>query len=238
MNIRIRFLSIFSKTICSLIFGLIFDLTLCFQNSASYAQDLNTASTQAWEKWIQSRESQDTPTVVQDRQVVKENRFQILGSFLGTADRNDLYHHYLISLSGRYHFSESHAWEFSRFYLNFPFSSNINKEVISKTEYSPDIQLSRFQWVSSYVWTPIYGKYAWNGKSTVYFDIFVTAGVGFRFAKDLQPVFETGIGMNHFLWMKRFSIIPEYRLRVYSEQRTETTTVLENLFQLSTAWLF
>jgi hypothetical protein len=65
----------------------------------------------------------------------------------------------------------------------------------------------------------------------------MTAGLGLRFARDVQPLFEGGLGSNHFLLGKSFSIVPEYRIRLYNEQRTQSTFVMENLFQLGASWL-
>jgi len=220
----------------SLAFALVFVLRIALLGSAALAapQENSTAS---WEHWHEGQSVEAAAPVVQNRQVSKGNRLQLLGS-LGGAYRGDLYNTPMVSFSGRYHFSERHAWEIARIYAGFSTPWALNAEVISKTQYTPDVQLSRFQLVTSYVFSPIYGKYAWNDQQTVYFDIFGTAGGGVRFAQDLQPIFELGLGMNHYVFAKRLSIVPELRIRGYSEKRTRSTLVIESLAQLGVAWLW
>ncbi len=186
---------------------------------------------------LQNQELDSAAPVVQNRQVIKARRFQ-LGMGMGYSDRNDLYSHLLLSVSGRYHFTEFHAWEVIRIYTMLNQASSVFQEAFDQANLKPDVQQSCFQVVSSYVFTPIYGKYSWTDLHTIYFDIFATVGGGLRFADQLQPVLEVGLGMNHYLFKNRLSIVPEFRVRGYSEARTRQVGVIEHLGQLGVAWIF
>jgi len=88
------------------------------------------------------------------------------------------------------------------------------------------------------VFSPVYGKYTLGGDGIVYFDAFVSVGAGLRFANTTQPFGVVGLGTSHYLFGKNFSMVPELRLRAYSEKRTQNTFVLEWALQLGVAWLF
>jgi outer membrane beta-barrel protein len=196
----------------------------------------NEESSRAWEEWSKTQFQDVNIPVVQNRQISKVGRCQIIGDF-GISNRNDFYNNSIFTFSGRYYFSEVSAWEVVRIYVNHSTPTALNREVIAEAGYTPDVQLSRYQVVTSYVYSPIYGKYAWNDKRTVHFDMYGSVGGGVRFATDLQPIFEVGLGMNNYIFARKLSIVPEYRVRVYSEQRTQSTVVFESLVQLGVAWL-
>lgn len=189
-----------------------------------------------WEKWAQSQAELSGLPAVQRRTVKKDGHFEIMGPFVGLSDRKDFYTNYLLSAGARYYFSGAHAWEI-RGYWGFPVESKVASEIREQTGFRPDAQTSRLQISSSYVFTPIYGKYAWGESSIVHFDLYGTLGAGIRFASEQQPFLETGIGMSHYILSSSISLVPEFRLRVYQEQRTQSTTVLEGVFQLGISWL-
>lgn len=195
-----------------------------------------TEKAQSWDQWIASQSVNLSRPVVQNRQISKAGRFQIFGPLLGISDRQDFHTTFILSLAGRFHFNEQFAWEFLRFDFTFPSQTDLAKEIQEQTSFRPDVQLSRFQVGSSFVYSPIYGKYAWNSNEIVYFDIYGKVGGGIRFATDQQLFGELGVGMNHYL-SKSISLVPEIRWRLYSEKRTESTFVAEGLFQLGVAWL-
>lgn len=198
---------------------------------------------QKWEDWVGSESVQSETSIVQNRAVSKSGRVQLVGPLVGMDDRRDFYTTYVFSLGARYHFNENHAWEFFRFSYNLSKESPLVTEIRERTSYQPDVQLSRFQIGTSYVYTPVYGKYAWGSDHLIYFDIFGTLGGGLRFAQDsqgnasTQPFGEFGIGMNHYIFSRQFSIVPEFRERIYAEQRSGSVVVFEGIFQLGMAWL-
>jgi outer membrane beta-barrel protein len=205
---------------------------------ATPAHEEQPTNHETWEDWVQSKADQSDSPVVQSRQISKANRVQLILPLVGMSDRKDYYTNYMVSGAARFHLSEKHGWELIRVNFGFPQASQLNQEIKNKTDYQTDVQLSKFQLSSSYVFSPIYGKYAWGGDSLVYFDMFATAGVGLRFASDRQPFAETGVGMNHYIFARKLAVVPEYRLRIYSEKRTESTMVFESMFQLGGSWLF
>ena len=191
-----------------------------------------------WDEWANSSGKDSMQPVVQNRQIEKAGRFQLIGPLAGISNRQDFYTTYILSLAGRYHFTETSAWEFLQLDFTFPSPTGLATEIQSQTSFVPDVQISHFQIGTAYVYTPIYGKYAWNSDSIVYFDIFGTAGLGVRFANDRQPFVELGVGMNHYIWARRLALVPEIRWRFYSEQRSQSTFVAEGLLQLGVSWLF
>ena len=194
----------------------------------------------AWDEFMdQQRElSKSQAPVVQNRMISLANRFQVTG-LLGVSERKDFYNNYFITAAAQYHFTETHSWEFIRLVKANPSESPLASEIREQTSFRPDSQISRFQVGSSYIYTPVYGKYAWGSDSLVYFNVYGIVGAGARFATDqTQPYMELGAGMNHFIMSSHVSLVPEFRLRTYREQRTVATTVFESLFQVGAAWLF
>lgn len=205
--------------------------------SAGRSEADTSGQSQNWDQWIGSQPTDSSKPVVQNREITKAGRFQVIGPLIGLSDRQDFYTTYILSFAGRFHFTEQSAWEFLRFDFTFPSQTDLAQEIQEQTSFRPDVQLSRFQLGSAFIYSPIYGKYAWNSNSIVYFDIFGRAGAGIRFARDQQLFGELGVGMNHYL-SKRLSLVPEIRWRLYSEKRTENAFIAEGLLQLGVAWLF
>ncbi|MGZ3707939.1 MAG: hypothetical protein ACXWPM_03820 [Bdellovibrionota bacterium] len=192
-----------------------------------------------WDNWAEQQSRDQSVSLVQPRKISKASRFQLVGPAVGLGDRNDLYMYPMVSLGARYHFTELHAWEFLRLSMSFPIESPLAGQIREQSGLLPDSQLSRFQLTSSYVISPIYGKYLIGEEKIVHFSIFGTVGAGVRFANDVQPLLEAGVGMDHFVWGGHFSIIPEFRVRTYFERRsTGTPLIAEGVFQIGTAWLF
>jgi hypothetical protein len=119
-------------------------------------------------------------------------------------------------------------------------ATSLVDEIQQKTAFVPDARTSHWQLSSSYVFAPIYGKYAWNDAQVIYFDLYGTLGAGVRFPTggSVQPFGVVGIGMNHWILPPHFAVVPELRLRGYTEQRTGSTFVLETIAQLGVSWLW
>lgn len=196
-----------------------------------------SASAENWSQWLESVSEESSVPVVQNREITKAGRFQLLGPLLGLSDRQDFHKTYALTLAARYHFSEKSAWEFLRVDFTYPSRTELAQEIQKQTSFRPDVQLSRLQIGSSWIYSPIYGKYAWNSEKIIYFDIFGRAGGGIRFAQDQQLFGELGFGMSHYL-SKSLSLVPELRWRFYTEKRTAPTFISEGLLQLGVAWLF
>ncbi len=193
---------------------------------------------QNWDQWLASQPQAAVHPVVQNREIHKSGRLQLLGPLIGLSNRQDFYTTYIVSVAGRYHFTEQSAWEFLRLDYTYPSRTDLAQQIQDQTSFRPDVQLSRVQLGSSFVYSPIYGKYAWNSESIVYFDIFGKVGGGVRFADDRQPFGEVGVGMNHYVFFRRLALVPELRWRFYTEKRTDKVFVAEGLFQLGVSWLF
>lgn len=205
----------------------------------AFALAFGVASTRA-DEWSQTMEREGTVAqpVIQNRAVTKEGRVQLLAAALGHAERRDFYNTWFASGAIRYHFSEKNGWEVLRYFRSWSSETAAAKDVRARTGFLPDVQVSRHQLSSAYVWTPIYGKYAWNEFSLVHFDIHATLGAGLRWARDRQPFAELGLGMNHFVYSNRLSLVADVRVRLYSEKRSASVFVAETLAELGLAWLF
>lgn len=211
---------------------------VCFAfGEISTANQVETSSTPQWDQWVQNKTENEVIPVVQNRVVAKENRFQIMGPFLGISERKDFFNNYFVGIGTRYFFSEIHAWEIARFYWAFPVETGLATEIREQTSFQPDAQKSMLQLSTSYVFAPIYGKYSCGENNLVHFDIYGAIGGGMRFAKNNQLYLEAGVGMSNYLISSSASIVPEVRFRVYREQRTRPTTVFETLVQLGISWL-
>lgn len=198
------------------------------------------ADTANWNQFIEQTPAnagmQDP--VVQNRAISRTGRFQLFGPLIGRSDRQDFHTTYALTLAGRYHFTEESAWEFLRIDYTKSSQTDLANEIQTLTSFRPDVQLSTWQLGSAYIYTPIYGKYAWSGQSLVHFDIFGRVGAGIRFANDRQPFAELGVGMSHYINSLRFALVPELRWRVYAENRTSKVLVTEGFLQLGVSWLF
>lgn len=191
----------------------------------------------AWSEAITSKAEENAFAIVQNRTVTKQNRWQIAGPSIGTSGRGDFYTNYFAALGLRYHFNETHGWEIGRALWNSSSPNSTAIDVEARTGLRPDSQISELSLSTSYVFTPIYGKYAWNERSLVHFDMYALVGAGMRFARDHQIFAETGLGMNHYL-SARFSLAPEVRVRLYQEDRSTSVFVAEVFASLGAAWLF
>lgn len=194
-------------------------------------------SADAWQDQIAEKGAGASPVIVQNRVVSKHGRFQLSGPSLGDSERSDFYHYYYLALGLRFHFTETHSWEIARGLVNAVRETDAAAEVRARTGLTPDAQTSTHSISSAYVFTPIYGKYAWNERSLVHFDIYGLLGGGLRFSRDNQIFAETGVGMNHYL-TPSLSFVPEIRVRFYGEKRTQPTFVTELFLQAGVAWLF
>ncbi len=190
-----------------------------------------------WDKLIQSESESRAIPIVQNRAITRAGRFQISGPFLGMGERRDFYNNYFIGAGARFNFSEKHGWEILRATWAFPEESSLAREIREQTHFQPDAQSSRLQLGSAYVFSPIYGKYAWGDEKLIHFDIHGSLGAGVRFAKDRQVYIETGVGMSNYILSSSVSVVPEIRMRVYQEDRTTSVVVVESLFQLGLLWL-
>jgi outer membrane beta-barrel protein len=206
-----------------------FLITFAFSVSVQAAQT-------EWESWVEQKAAQPSP-VIQARAVEKTGRIQLWGPAVGTSERRDLYSNYFGSIAGRYFFTEHHGWEVLRTVFNMPSRASIVDDITSKTNYQLDAQASYFSISSSYVFSPIYGKYAWGDDTLIHFDMYALAGMGLRFARNTQVFGELGTGMAHYL-SSHFAIAPEVRWRLYQEQRATNVLVSEVSFQLGASWLF
>lgn len=205
---------------------------LCLSTSLFALADSNSQ----WDAWI--RDHSDRLPVVQERFIERTGRFEIAGPLLSKIERQDFFNTYAIGASARYHFNETHAWEILNLSRSFPVESSLAKEIREKTSFVPDAISSRLQIGSAYVFAPIYGKYAWGSDTLIHFDIYGTLGAGVRFIEDGQQIFgELGLGMTHYFAYRRLSIVPDFRVRFYQEQRSSSVPVLEAIFRVGVAWL-
>lgn len=194
-----------------------------------------------WEDWVeQNKESLDhlEYPAVQNRNIQKAQKFQILGPALGISERKDFYNIYFLSFGVRRHWSESLAWEPLRVTRTYYKLTQTAREVQEKTSFRPDSQTSLWQLSTSIIFSPVYGKFVWNRDHLYHFDVYTLGGLGVRFARERQVFAEFGLGMNHFIWANNISIVPEFKFRVYQEQRTEKVTVFESLYGIGLSWYF
>lgn len=189
--------------------------------------------------WIDSGVTAAHQPVVLARTVTKAWRFQLKldGVF---ADRRDLWTHWGLALGARFFFSEEHGVELPQIQWQDSTLTDTARRVEQETAFRLDSKPARWQISGAYVWAPIYGKYAWSSQEVVHFDLYALVGAGMRFplSGEVQPFAQLGIGMNHVIGWNRLSIVPEFRVRFYSEQRTSETFVVESLVSLGVAWLF
>lgn len=178
-----------------------------------------------------------TGAVVQNRAIEKAGRTSWVLPSVGTSDRKDLYDNFYVSAGARYFFSETHGLEFARVLLNFPFASGLVNQIQNQTGFMPDSRQSNFSLGASYIYSPIYGKYAWNETSLVHLDAYFLFGGGIRFSNAIQPYGEVGIGSAQYLGTSGFAVVPEIRWRVYPESRSSLVIVGEWFFQVGVSWL-
>lgn len=177
------------------------------------------------------------PWLVQGRVLTRAERFEITGPSFGRTERGDFFSNWTGSLGVRYFLSEDHGWEILRGSYNLYGESALASELREKSNLVFDAKPSRLQLSSSYLYSPVYGKYAFGGWGVVHFSGQILLGGGIRFADRIQPFFETGLAMSHLIVRDWISLIPEWRFRAYFEERTERTFVTESLIQIGFAWM-
>ena len=190
-----------------------------------------------WEGFKKDLVGSRTQVAVQNRQIVKSNKWQIFGPLVGPSERKDFKSTFHGRLGLRLHFSERGAWEI----LNINGSQSRNTELAAQVEQETgkplNTQDSSLQISSSYIWSPIYGKYAWNDKKVIHFDLFGKLGGGLRFADQPQFFVNLGLGTNQYLFSKHWALAFEYNMRIYQEDRGESTLINESLFLAGISWL-
>jgi outer membrane beta-barrel protein len=192
-----------------------------------------------WDSYVDKKAPSDGLPIVVNRAVVKDGKFQVF-ALAGTADRQDLYSHYPISAAVRYHFSEQHAWEILKLnYDNFALTGAA-QSVIRQTGYQVDAVQAYWSLSSGYIFTPVYGKYAFSESFLVHFEMYGGAAVGARFGlNQVQPMLEPLIGALHYLTPHFAILLPELRVRLYQEKRMSSTDfVSEVVVQAGVSWLF
>jgi hypothetical protein len=117
--------------------------------------------------------------------------------------------------------------------------SELGQDITSQTGFGLSSKKASRLISSAFLYSPIYGKYAAGKSNMVRFDVYTVSGAGLRYTQnETQPFLQIGGGVNNYIWKNRLSIYPEYRLRVYQEDRGEIVSVFDSLFQLGAAWLF
>lgn len=200
--------------------------------------NVNILGKSTWNNWNKSSRSKITKTI-QNRKVVKSKKAQLVG-LLGPSERKDFYNTFNYSLGLRYHFRENISAEIIKLNISSATISDTAQDLANKTNSTLDVVQSNIQLSSAFIYSPIYGKYAWNDDKVIHFDLYSLIGVGVRFSDDdmLSPFVQAGLGMNHFFGgMAQYSIVGEFRIRNYSEQRVTEVSVLESLFQIGFSWL-
>jgi outer membrane beta-barrel protein len=231
-NTRIRTSLPFARTARLIIFFSLFTFVLPAQ--------LHADGTSAWEQFIDKKIPADALPVVTNRAIKKSGKFQIVGPAVGISGRQDLYSHTVFSLAARYHFSEGHAWEFLRVHYDNAVLSDVAREVITQTGYQVDAKLAPWSLSTGYVFTPVYGKYALSESTLVNFDMYIGASIGARFIpSSAQLTFEPFIGATHWLTPYLGIMLPEIRVRLYTEQRTVSNDFISEIVgQVGVTWLF
>jgi outer membrane beta-barrel protein len=187
----------------------------------------------AWEGWQKTPQSaKQAGAVTIQRLVQREDRVQIVGPSIGFSERKDLYNHLRFSLAARYHFTEYHGWEVVRANFDHFTDSDVATDIRAHTSYFPDSQQANWSLSTSYILTPMYGKFSWGEFLLVHFDLFFLFGGGIRFAATPQPYGELGVGITHYFG-GHFALVPQFRWRMYSETRaTGTPLVSEVLVEM------
>lgn len=194
---------------------------------------------EAWEKLMDKKAVPSDVPVVTNRAVTKAGKFQVVGPIIGFADRKDLYSHTPVSLGVRRFFGENHAWEIVRVNYDIYSLTSTAEDVIASTGYVVDARQAYWSVSTGYVYSPIYGKYAFGENSMVHFDGYIGLSLGTRFARSTQFFAEPFFGMQHYLTSYFAIVLPEVRIRLYSEDRMRSSEfVSEFLVQMGVSWLF
>jgi outer membrane beta-barrel protein len=150
-------------------------------------------------------------------------------------------------VSYTYHFSDSIAWQIGRFLYSYNISTGLQNQLVRDFGVNPTA-FTQTNWIagSDFMWTPIYGKFAWLNSSVAHFEIYTLLGlsvVNQRVSSDIAagttsttfvPGINFGIG-----W--RFYISKGVSLRFeWSDNVCFATTGVQNIMvvQLGVAFNF
>ncbi|HXX32026.1 MAG TPA: outer membrane beta-barrel domain-containing protein [Myxococcaceae bacterium] len=81
-------------------------------------------------------------------------------------------------VSYTYHFSDSIAWQIGRFLYSYNVATNLRTQLQRDFGVNPTA-FPQTNWIagSDFMWTPIYGKFAWLNSSVAHFEIYALGGI-------------------------------------------------------------
>ncbi len=80
-------------------------------------------------------------------------------------------------VSYTYHFSDSIAWQIGRFLYSYNVATGLQNQLVQDFGVNPTA-FTQTNWIagSDFMWTPIYGKFAWLNSSVAHFEIYGLLG--------------------------------------------------------------
>ncbi|MGO9831055.1 MAG: outer membrane beta-barrel domain-containing protein [Myxococcaceae bacterium] len=81
-------------------------------------------------------------------------------------------------ISYTYHFSDSIAWQIGRFLYSYNIATGLQEQLVRDFGVNPTA-FAQTNWIagSDFMWTPVYGKFAWLNSSVAHFEIYGLLGL-------------------------------------------------------------
>lgn len=116
--------------------------------------------------------------VVRNKHFYKSGRFEVMGT-AGLMPYDSVVNHYMFGGRVNWHLSDHFGWEVLDVQYALPTVTNYARNLVSSKNIA-DLQLVKLKSMvsSNFLLSPIYGKIRFFGRQTLYFDIYLIAGLG------------------------------------------------------------
>lgn len=141
----------------------------CVLPPALAAED-SGASQREYEKEIEA--------VVRNKHFYKSGRFELTGT-AGVMPYDSVINHYMFGGRLDWHLSDHYGWEIVDLQVAFPSVTGFTTNLVSSKGLS-NLQTVKLKTMvaSNFLLSPVYGKIRFFGRQTLYFDVYLVAGIG------------------------------------------------------------
>ena len=160
----------------------------------------------------QAQEELENPGVVlavQDRTYRMTSELTL---FIGILPLDAFYKGLSGQISYTYHFSDSIGWRIGRFLYSYNIATSLQNQLVQDFGVNPTA-FPQTNWIagSDFMWTPIYGKFAWLNNSVAHFEIYGLLGLSVANQKvssqvnagttstSFLPGFDFGVGWRFYI---------------------------------------
>lgn len=118
--------------------------------------------------------------VVRNKNFYKSGKFEV-GGFAGLMPYDSLTDHYMLGGRLTWHLSDHYGWEVIDLQMPFGTTTSYTTDLVSAKGLVGGVQVQKLKLLasSSFLMSPLYGKLRFLGASTIHYDMYLVAGLGF-----------------------------------------------------------